>query len=371
MEHRELCRTVAERLQAVDCRPIETVVGFDGFVDHIIDVVDQRASPVAYTPVATITALAERIGAAAGHSTNLELVVRQSKIGGNGPIMAHALARQDLAVRYLGIVGAGEVHPAFAALAEAAEEMVCLGPPASTDALEFRDGKVMLGKLEPLAAVSVAGLDAAVGIAGLRRRFQSAGCIATVNWTMCLELTAIWEHLESAVLPGLRHDRPLWFVDLADPAKRPIEDLKAAIAVLGRLQAHADMILGLNEAEARQVLEAHGLAWHGDDNDQAAAERACRELQEHLGLAVVVCHMVRGAAAARAGESAETVGFFDPDPRITTGAGDHFNAGFLAALSRGLPLLDCVLLGTATSGWYVREASSPSRADLVHFLRNR
>ncbi len=40
-----------------------------------------------------MTELAQRIGEAAGLSTNLELVPTQVKLGGNGPIMANALSR--------------------------------------------------------------------------------------------------------------------------------------------------------------------------------------------------------------------------------------------------------------------------------------
>ena len=52
------------------------LVGLDGFVDFIIDVVDKRTGPETYTRVDTIASLGERISRAAGLSSNLELVVR-------------------------------------------------------------------------------------------------------------------------------------------------------------------------------------------------------------------------------------------------------------------------------------------------------
>ena len=68
------------------------VVGFDGFVDEIITVVDKRHGEGQYEPVKTIAAMADKIRAASGESTNYELIVKQQKLGGNGPIMANALA---------------------------------------------------------------------------------------------------------------------------------------------------------------------------------------------------------------------------------------------------------------------------------------
>src|SRR5207247_10122777 len=67
-------------------------VGLDGFVDEILHVVDKRESAEKYTRLPTIRQFSERLGAAAGRSTNVELVSQLTKLGGNGPIMANALA---------------------------------------------------------------------------------------------------------------------------------------------------------------------------------------------------------------------------------------------------------------------------------------
>ena len=63
------------------------------------------------------------------------------------------------------------------------------------------------------------------------------------------------------------------------------------------------------------------------------------------------------------------VGPFTAKPNITTGAGDHFNAGFCVGRMLGLGLAESLQTGVATSGFYVRSAKSPAAADLVKFLR--
>src|SRR6266849_8482077 len=124
-------------------------VGLDGFVDEILHVVDKRESAEKYTRLPTIQQFSDRLGAAAGRSTNVELVSQLTKLGGNGPIMANALASFGLKVNYLGILGYPNLHPVFAGFAKHAE-VHSIAEPGYTDALEFEDGKIMLGKHQSL-----------------------------------------------------------------------------------------------------------------------------------------------------------------------------------------------------------------------------
>lgn len=374
MAHRyaDLCRSAATALDRVPAtaQP-RALVGFDGFVDHIIDVVATRESRTSYASMPTIASLGEKITAAAGRSANLELVVKKSKIGGNGPIMANALCSHGCRITAVGILGETAIDPVFAPLADRAERVISLGQPAVTDALEFSDGKLMLGKLFPLEEVTYANLlDRVGGVDSLKSLFREPQGIATVNWTMTLELTSIWEKLAADILPGLRSDRPLWFIDLADPAKRTPGDILAALEALKKLQLHAEVVLGLNEAECRQILAVLGLQWPTAASEWESAEAACRAIRGQLGVAYVMCHLVRSSAVAWAKGSASADGFFEAKPLITTGAGDHFNAGFFTGLLHGIAPAECLQIGGATSGHYVRTAQSPTRAQASAFLRS-
>src|SRR5688572_32155923 len=80
-------------------------IGLDGFVDEIVHAVDQRENAQKYTRLPTITSFAERIAGAAGRSTNIELIAQRIKLGGNGPIMANALATLGARVTYVGALG--------------------------------------------------------------------------------------------------------------------------------------------------------------------------------------------------------------------------------------------------------------------------
>ncbi|MDR3632255.1 MAG: hypothetical protein P4L84_00385, partial [Isosphaeraceae bacterium] len=151
----EVCENTARKLAGAEAglaaRPV--VVGLDGFVDAITAVVDKRYSAEHYDPVRTIGALAEKIRRAAGESSNYELVVKQRKLGGNGPILANAFAALGLSVTYLGALGHPVLDPVFDDLARRAK-VFSVAQPGQTDALEFDDGKLMLGKHESLGDVS-------------------------------------------------------------------------------------------------------------------------------------------------------------------------------------------------------------------------
>src|SRR5579872_1858633 len=134
----ELRSHCAQRLlaNAGKVKSMSAFVGLDGFVDEILHVVDKRESAEVYHRLPTIARLAERMAGAAGRSTNLELVNQITKLGGNGPIMANALASFGIKVTYLGILGYPNLHPVFETFAKRAE-VHSIAPPGTTDALEF------------------------------------------------------------------------------------------------------------------------------------------------------------------------------------------------------------------------------------------
>jgi hypothetical protein len=370
MNHAELCRSAAAALRAVPASfAPEVVVGFDGFVDSIIDVVETRETPTSYRAFASIADFGKRVNDAAGKSTAFELVVRQTKIGGNGPIMANALCSYALGVTAIGVLGGEAIHPAFAPLAARAKRIVNLGPNCATDALEFHDGKLMMVKPAPLDAVTYERLiEKLGGVAGAKQLLATTGGIASVNWTMTLGMTAIWRRMAAEILPGLRQDRPLWFIDLADPAKRTQQDILAGLEAMRELQRHVEVVLGLNETECRHILAVLGLSWTPAASEWESARIACAAIRDRLGLSRIMCHLVRSSAVAWQGGSAGADGFFEPKPLITTGAGDHFNAGFFAGLLAGIKHEECLQMGGATSGYYVRTGVSPTRDQVAGFL---
>jgi sugar/nucleoside kinase (ribokinase family) len=344
-------------------------VGFDGFVDTIVTPVGlRRSAGENFTPIATLAELGQRISAAAGKSTNIELYPRTDKLGGNGPIMANALLSAGARVTYIGALGTPVVHPVFAAMAAKART-VSLCAAAQTTAVECEDGKLMLGMMSSLDEITYDRICAVMGEAAFHTEVGASSLVALVNWTMIPNMTAIFRAIAEHVLPKLPPSpNRIFFFDLADPEKRSVEDLREALAAMAKFGAFGRVTLGLNLKEAQQVAAALGCGEIVDN--EAGLRAAAAAIRGKLGVHTVVIHPRESAACATAGGTAWVPGPYTSKPLITTGAGDHFNAGFTSGQLLGLDPEACLAVGVSTSGHYVRTGESPSLATLETFLAN-
>lgn len=345
------------------------VLGFDGFVDTIVTPVRlRRGQGENFESIATIPEFGQRILGAAGKSANVELYPRLEKLGGNGPIMANAVLAAGARVTYIGALGHGQIHPVFTPMATRARTFT-LCEPARTTAVEFGDGKLMLGMMRSLDEITYERIETIVGTATFEAELATAKLVALVNWTMIPNMTAIFTELVDRVLPRLPASRDrIFFFDLADPEKRSVADLRQALAVIGRFEAFGAVTLGLNLKEAQQVASALGVGAPAED--ETSLRVAGQAIREKVGVSTVVIHPRDSAACATVRGTWWVRGPYTATPLITTGAGDHFNAGFANGQMLGLDPESCLGLGVCTSGHYVRTGESPSLADIESFLAN-
>ena len=355
--------SAARKLRDFSPSKSKVLVGLDGFVDLIIDVVDKRKDATTYTRVETIGALGERISRAAGLSSNLELVVRQEKLGGNGPIMANAMLETGCAVTYIGNLGRPAVHPVFADMAARCKACFSLAAPGTTDALEFRDGKVMIGKHQSLKEVTYDRMLEVVGKDKLRALWETSNLVALTNWTMLTAQTEIWKRLHQEFGSAKAPAGAILFTDLADPEKRAAKEIAEAVHFLKNFRKTHRVVLGVNQKESMEVSAAIGLKFRPEEIEQNAAT-----LRKELDLDAVVIHPTRNAACATEKGSALMEGPFCQNPKLTTGAGDNFNAGFCVGLLAGLEPQEMLASGVANSGFYVRNGKSATSKDLAAFL---
>lgn len=346
---------------------LTAVVGMDGFVDRISAAVDKRYGPGdSFEPIHTISAFGERISAAAGKSANIELFQKAENPGGNGPIMARSLIATGLKTRYIGALGNPAIHPVFAEFAKRTEA-VSLCDPGVTNAVEFDDGKIMLNSMASFDTLTFDHLIARAGEGLITDVLSRADLIALVNWTMIPQMTGILTGLLERVFPNLGpRERRHFFFDLADPQKRPTSDLQAVLSIIARYQAHGNVTLGMNLKEAQQVAAALGCPEPEDDAESLRGTAA--SIRRKMDIQTVVIHPTSGAACANRDKSCWVEGPYTDKPATTTGAGDHFNAGFATAQLLDLEPEVCLKIAVTLSGLYVRSGRSPALADVTHFI---
>ena len=228
----------------------------------------------------------------------------------------------------------------------------------------------MFGKHQSLGDINWENLVERVGKEQLTALVGKARLIGMVNWTMLPFMSDILKKLQTDIFPNCPRRERIVFIDLADPEKTHCHgDISEAAAfnTLSGVQSCAYLLLGLKLKESTGIAQVLGLKLPSDP--EAVIEQTAAGIRKKMGVSCVVIHPRKGAAAATATESASFAGPFVQQPKISTGAGDHFNAGFCLGRVAGLTLEESLCTGVGTSGYYVPERRKPDRQATGGFHR--
>jgi hypothetical protein len=320
-----------------------------------------------YTRVLTLTEYGRRIAATSGLSSNVEIVTISKKLGGNGPILANALIQSGVKMTYIGAIGYPDVNGVFLEMAARCERVVPVCDPASTDAMEFEDGKIIRSKLSPFKDLSFETIRQRVGLGELAALLDCSGLIGFENWALPPYSGQIWQGIYEQVLPLMKSDTQskTLFFDLADPASREESELRSVLETISAFSRHFSVILGLNLREAVQVANLFNGGFYTANCD---LEVLIRYISDYVKVKTLVIHPVKESCCLVDGRFYHGTGPFCAKPKLTTGAGDNFNAGFVLGISLGLDPQEALFLGMASSGFYVRQSRSGSFEELKIFL---
>ena len=358
---KDIILSASERFSASDITG-SVFVGFDGFIDNILRPVKTRINNCEFEPVSDIETFSERIRSGAGKSINIEIVKDRSSMGGNGPIMANSLSLLGNSTDIIGSFGKNEILPVFKPFTDRCRTALSICEPGITDAFEFNDGKVMFNYPQSVLDISWNLITQTAGLERLKDMIGRNDYLALVNWTMIPQMNDIFGKMTELLsnLPG----RKTVYIDLTDPKKRSREDLKHCMERLLEMSDRADVILGLNESEAEQCAAVTGAQTAYSDIKELA-----ESIHKVLPLRAIVIHSIKQAAICAVEGSFLVNGPYTPDPKLSTGAGDVFNAGFYAGYIAGLNLEQCLVTGVCNSGYYVRNAKPADKRELIGFMK--
>lgn len=363
----EQLRALAKQLEGKDPQDIKAMIGFDGFVDEVVHVVKKRLSPTQYKRELTLKDYGERIAATSGLSSNVEIVTVSKKLGGNGPILANALIEYGVRMSYIGAIGYPDVNTVFHNMTARCEDVYPVCDPSSTDAVEFDDGKIIRCKLSAFGELTYSKIKERIGLSVLVRLLDESTLIGFENWALPPYSGEIWKGIYEEVLPLLKTSttNKTLFFDLADPASRQEHELKDALQTISNFSQHYNVILGLNLREAVQIANLFGGEFTYTEYD---LQPLCVFIKQHVDVGTLVIHPVKESCCMVGDTFYHRIGPFCEKPKLTTGAGDNFNAGFILGTSLGLAPHDALLLGMASSGFYVRNARSAGFNEIQTFL---
>lgn len=360
-------KSALRSLESLPSSPRPVVTGFDGFVDEMISVVAERTSLECFSSVPDIATFGGLISSAAGHSSLREIVVNAVHPGGCAVNLGDGLAALGVPVDCYATLGE-PMHPAFAEPASRFRKAVSWGrEPGRTLAFEFADGKLMFSSVKQLAELTADDVARRLQDGSYLTSCHEAAIIALTDWTLYPHMTSVWRLLHHEVYSKLaaRAARPHFFIDLVDPSSRSADDIRSMLDVLPFFEKCGPVTLGLNGNEANILARLLGLA---PAQDESSCMRLAGELAGKMSISAVVVHKLKFAASYAAGSAHCVTGPFCDKPLKSTGAGDRFNAGYCLGLLAGAAPETCLTLGCAVSGFFVRNAQSPSRDDLAGFL---
>jgi hypothetical protein len=336
--------------------------GFDGFVDTFVRL---------QTPP-SMAEFGAKVAAAAGIATSYPVRQLGDKFGGNGPLFVAALNdiyAGKIDVTCIGPLGEKDVMPIFqAALGGKTKRLYTLGRAALTTCLEFTDGKVMLNDMSACAEVTWERLLKCVGSAALDEELKSADFISAVNWGKLPHAGEIWSNLAARLAHlGVPAKKVLYFMDLAEFENRPRADREDLLARMQPITRQCHTLLSFNLKEAWQMAEVFGGNFHGRKDADSVAELAAL-LRSRIAVDRVIVHPNNGSACASAAGTVYVPGPYCANPFISTGAGDNFGAGCLAAALKGLDNAGIALAGNCAGGHFVRSGRSASFVEMAKFL---
>lgn len=352
-------------------------MGFDGYVDEIFRVVKERVpgkAPVYYGDMAEF---GRKIVEAAGKNTELELVRQKEGLGGNGPLMAGCLADLGCQVTCMGLFGgeceaggpsreAGAFGRLFLPLQEKCR-CVSIGDANHCSALEFGNGKVMLGSLNG-SGLTWEELKRQTGLKWLIEMVRECALMGITNWSAFHSMNDILVGFKTEVFPycaleshgagGLIGERKILFFDLSDLSAKSPGECRLLGELLRRFQDSFNVVLSLNKNES--CLLAEKLLGRRE-----SCENAGRLLRDHLEIHMTVLHTREKSCCFMDGETARERTAVISEPLISTGAGDHFNGAFCGALLMGKTPKEALQWGNGAASFYMRKGRGPDGEELL------
>jgi fructose-1-phosphate kinase PfkB-like protein len=357
--------TASLQNKLVSLKTKKVTAGFDGFVDTIVRVIKNKEYNAEPEFFKTIHDYGNYILEKSG-SFSLEYEIVNTKIGGNMPITSNALAQLGVKVNCIGAFGYPQVHTAFAELSPNCILHSFTNPGTAT-AFEFRDGKMIFGQAKELNSMKWSDIIKVVGLDVLVNLFEECDLFCVLNWSEIDPSTDIWQGIIRDILPAYQKpQKQVSFVDLSDCSKRSRETIVEMLSLLKVFSKYTKTILSLNRNEANIISKIVCNKDFANDYELLGSE-----LYKELYIDILVLHSSQTSYVFTGERMISGKSFFVEHPLISTGAGDNFNAGFIAGQLLQLSEEDSLIFANATASQYISSGASPQPEQMISFLEQQ
>jgi hypothetical protein len=385
-----LLQDVQENLPAwIDVARTKGILfGFDGFLDEIYTVVLRRHSVQDYDILQSMGDWGDIIKNSAGSAANFEIIEKKRSTGGfvanTAGSLVSLLGPPLDNVTIVGNFGSPDLLPIFSEFfaGKFGCNMVSIGNPGVTHAYEFDDGKTMMTDFASIVTLDTDAILARVPEADLLQMFDSIDLFGLGYWSITTGMTSIFQFFSSNIFSTLGKPIHL-FMDLASLRKRSEPDIREAAGIIAGFPENARVTLSLNDKEAIQLYEA--LSEQNVTDTFAEADVSIENkdlyvfllgaLQHHLPACQLVIHSPKFAFLATPvtgnPDGSETYicpNAYTTQTSFTVAAGDAFNGGLCVGLLAGCSPEEVLLIGNATTSYFVRTGQRCDQSLILAFL---
>jgi len=337
------------------------LLGCDGFVDETYEIVEVRKSQTEFTPMKRLRQFGELLVERADGGVGLELVPKRRCEGGFAINTGRVAAVLGLRPRLPGLFGRATIDPAYEQFKDICE-LLSLGDPALTIALEFGDGKVLMSNLEAVSSLNWGDFEKHFGEEKLKEMFAGVDILGLGYWS----LTANFDELFKGFMRQYETVTPprRMFFDFADIKKKSSESFARSLQLISSYSSRIPMVLSLNEHEVLELFARIGVA--RPELTPQAISSALAIAREKIGFAELVVHTPEFAAASTATEG-EAYAIQERQSKIVrlAGAGDSFNGGYLCASLGDLSLKERLVVANAVTAFFVTHGTPPNKEELL------
>lgn len=339
----------------------KVVVGFDGFVDSIVHPIRKNGNnsckPMYFETMAEFgTYIADH----SRKNCSIELDTSSCRLGGNAPILANALAGLGAEVLCVGTLDNDASSDVFR---DMACQTISYGKAGISIALEFQDGKVLLGQNMPCYEPvweKIKSHDP-----NIQDKLTSAKLIAMVNWSELTYMDALFSDIYRECFSELTPDKNnVFFFDLADVTRRSNEEIGFILNLISCYSEKRYTILGLNANEYAHICDVLEF----DRKDPVG-----RDLLQRYSFDEVLIHTQKTNHAYCATGAHYHYDFITNNtPCTLTGAGDHFNAGYCAGLLLDMPPERRLQMASVFASDYISRGKTMTLEELLEtiFINN-
>ncbi len=351
---------LANKLADTDFTKFRVLAGFDAITDVIVRPIKEiRCEGIDfYSGI-------EEFGLAIASKKTLSGLVslkrEMVKPGGNMTNYACALGTLGVAVDCFGSFGLPDIEEVFLNMPPSCS-LHSIGKAFTCTALEFRDGKLMLADYDYFNSVTWESLQDLVK-GELEAACGQCGLAAMANWSELKNATEIW----SGMLGMLRADvgnKKTVSIDITDFSYRSKADVEELVELLLLFCKQTRCILTFNKNESFMLFRL----LFQQNSAALTFSQVCSGLYEYFSPYAVVVHNAHGTYARSEQALVSAGSYFTSNSKISTGAGDSFNAGLSAGVLCGFSIEDSIKLAAAVSGYYVRMGKCPGVGEVCEFI---